>query len=83
MTTFAILGYGFIGAIHAATIKKVAGAELVAVIEKDKSKWGSVTKGNIDVDGMDRDCYPIYIRYTLKDLPQHTLKTRFRVCLSS
>ena len=52
---FAILGYGFIGAVHAATLKKVKDAELVAVIEKDKKKWNAVTKGNIDVEGMEID----------------------------
>lgn len=52
MIKFAILGYGFIGAVHAATLKKVDDARVVAVIEKDKSKWGAVTKGNIDVAGM-------------------------------
>ena len=60
MKKFAILGYGFIGTIHAATIKKIDGAELVAVIEKDKSKWGSVTKGNIDVAGMEPLDVPLY-----------------------
>ncbi|MBN1465014.1 Gfo/Idh/MocA family oxidoreductase [candidate division KSB1 bacterium] len=52
MIRFAILGYGFIGAVHAATLKKVDDAQVVAVIEKDKSKWGAVTRGNIDVNGM-------------------------------
>ena len=37
----------------------------------------------LNVDGLDTDCYPIFIRYTLKGAPQHTLQTRFRVCLES
>ncbi len=57
---FAILGYGFIGAIHAATIKKIDGAELVAVIEKDKSKWNTVTKGNVEVEGVEPLDVPLY-----------------------
>jgi len=37
----------------------------------------------LDVDSLDSGCYPIFIRYTLKDKPRHTLQTRFRVCLDS
>jgi len=37
----------------------------------------------LNVDGMDADCHPIFIRYTLKGAPRHTLQTRFRVCLDS
>ncbi|MBN1560916.1 Gfo/Idh/MocA family oxidoreductase [candidate division KSB1 bacterium] len=60
MIKCAILGYGFIGAVHAATLKKVQGAELVAVIENDRSKWSGVTRGNIDVDGMGSLDVPFY-----------------------
>jgi len=37
----------------------------------------------LDVDGMAADCHNIFIRYTLKNAPLYTLKTRFRVCLGS
>ncbi len=37
----------------------------------------------LNVDGMDADCYPIFIRYTLKGANRHTLRTRFKVCLES
>ena len=62
MMTFAILGYGFVGAIHAATLQKVKNAKLVAVVENDKSKWNTVTKGNIDVNGVATLQVPIYER---------------------
>ncbi len=37
----------------------------------------------LNVDDLNTDCYPIFIRYTLKGEPRHTLQTRFRVCLES
>ncbi len=76
---FAILGYGFIGAIHAATIKKINGAELVAVIEKDKSKWHTVTKGNVDVDGMEPLDVPFY--ESIKDMQKEKQADCLSICL--
>ena len=79
MKKFAILGYGFIGAVHAATIKKVAGAELVAVVEKDKNKWHSVTHGNIDIEGMEPLDAPIF--ETIDDMLQTVDVDCISICL--
>ncbi len=76
---FAILGYGFIGAVHAATIKKVAGAELVAVIEKDKSKWNSVTTGNVEVDGMQPLDAPLF--ESIADMQKEIQADCLSICL--
>jgi len=69
MVNIAIVGYGFIGAIHAATLQKVEGARLVAVVEKDRNKWQTVTKGNLEVGGVEPLDVPFYetIEEMLKD----------------
>ena len=79
MKKFAILGYGFIGAVHAATIKKVDGMELFAVVEKDKNKWNSVTQGNIDVDGMEPLDVPIF--ETIEDMLKELEVDVLSICL--
>ncbi len=79
MIRIAILGYGFIGAVHAATVKKAKNAELVAIVEKDKTKWKSVTTGNIDVEGMQPLDVPCY--ETLDELlKQHSVDV-LSICL--
>ncbi|RPI03309.1 MAG: gfo/Idh/MocA family oxidoreductase [Calditrichaeota bacterium] len=50
MIRFAVLGHGFIGSVHAATLQKLSGAELVGIVEQDRNKWHSVTDGNIKID---------------------------------
>lgn len=50
MIRFAVLGHGFIGSVHAATLQKLPGAELVGIVEQDRNKWHSVTDGNIKID---------------------------------
>ena len=79
MKKFAILGYGFIGAVHAATIKKVDGMELVAVVEKDRAKWNSVTQGNINVEGIEPLNVPIYD--TIEDMLKETKVDCLSICL--
>lgn len=79
MIKFAILGYGFIGAVHAATLKKVEGAAAVAVIEKDKSKWHSVTKGNIDVNGMQPLDVPLF--ETIDEMQKEVTADCLCICL--
>ena len=79
MKKFAILGYGFIGAVHAATIKKVDGMELVAVVEKDRSKWNSVTEGNIDVEGIEPLDVPIF--ESLQDMLKEIKVDCLSICL--
>ena len=79
MKKFAILGYGFIGAVHAATINKVNGMELVAVVEKDKSKWNSVTQGNIDVEGIAPLDVPLF--ETIEDMLENLDVDVLSICL--
>jgi predicted dehydrogenase len=79
MKKFAILGYGFIGAVHAATIKKVDGMELVAVVEKDRAKWNSVTEGNIDVEGIEPLDVPIF--ESIEDMLKEIKADCLSICL--
>ncbi len=79
MIRFAILGYGFVGAIHAATLKKIKNADLVAIVEKDKSKWKTVTTGNIDVEGMEPLDVPCYENID-EMLKQHEVEA-LSICL--
>jgi predicted dehydrogenase len=78
MIRFAVLGYGFIGAVHAATLKKI-GAELVGVVEQDKSKWQTVTQGNLEIQGGAAPDAPFY--QTLDELLAATSMDCLSICL--
>ncbi len=54
MIRFAVLGYGFIGTVHAAVLRKMEEVELVGVMEPDKSKWRRATEGNLSVEGAEQ-----------------------------
>ena len=41
MIRFAVLGHGFIGSVHAATLQKLSGAELVGIVEQDRADCGA------------------------------------------
>lgn len=80
MVRFAVLGYGFIGAVHAATLKKIPAAQLVGVVEQDRSKWQTVTEGNLRIEGGDSPLdVPFFER--VEDLLAATPVDALSVCL--
>ncbi len=50
MIRFAIVGYGFMGGVHAAIMHKHPGAVLKAVVETDAQRLQQQTRGNVKVD---------------------------------
>lgn len=80
MIRFAVLGYGFIGAVHAATLKKNSGVELVGVVEQDKSKWQAVTQGNLEIKG-GMEPLDVLFYQTLEELLAATSVDCLSICL--
>ncbi len=68
MIRFAVLGYGFMGAGHVATLKKNPNAKVVAVIESNPEKLRSVTEGNIERSGADNLLEGVHLYPSLAEM---------------
>ncbi|MDZ7315394.1 MAG: Gfo/Idh/MocA family oxidoreductase [candidate division KSB1 bacterium] len=79
MIRFAIVGYGFIGGVHAAVLRKIKGAEVAAIVEQDTAKRQAV-KGNITVEGAEEPLQvPFYA--SLEEVFEKTKVDVVSICL--
>lgn len=68
MTRFAIIGFGFMGAAHLATIRKFRDARVEAIVESDAAKLLQATTGNITINDADTSLDDVQIFATFEDM---------------
>ncbi len=81
MIRVAVVGYGFIGSVHVATLKKIPDARVVAVVDSNPEKFKSATKGNLDVGAQGDELQGIELYTSLDEMLAKTDVDCVSICL--